>query len=100
MNGEGVEQDMSRTELTEWAHRSGKPLPMTTITLTIHSAIREDCSTEAASGIYDATYEGTVLDYDESGDFALIVWEDGTRDYRYIHKGYDAEMNETMEWDV
>jgi len=44
------------------------------------------------------TYSGTVLDFDESGEFALVWWEDGTRDYRYLHQGYDAQMNETMEW--
>lgn len=68
---------------------SDKPKPMTTIRLTVFSTHRPPVP---------VTYEGTVLDYDESGEFALIAWEDGTRDYRYIHKGYDAQMNQTMEW--
>lgn len=68
-----------------------KPAPMTTVKLTVFG----DKPDESGN---DVTYEGTVLDYDESGEFALIVWEDGTRDYRYIHQGYDVQMNETMEW--
>lgn len=48
---------------------------------------------------YSRTYEGTVLGFDGSGEFALVWWEDGTRDYRYLHQGYDAQMKETMEWD-
>lgn len=47
----------------------------------------------------ERTYEGTVLGFDGSGEFALVWWEDGTRDYRYLHQGYDVQMNETMEWD-
>lgn len=46
----------------------------------------------------ERTYEGTVLDFDESGEFALIWWEDGTRDYRYLHQGYDAQLDERMDW--
>ena len=43
-------------------------------------------------------YVGTLLDFDESGEFGLVWWEDRTRDYRYLHWGYDEGMNETMEW--
>lgn len=68
-----------------------KPAPMTTVTLTIHND---------SDRKWDAVYHGTVLNYDESGEFALIAWhgKEGGRDYRYIHQGYDADMNETMEW--
>ena len=76
--------------MNTWKY-TNKPAPMTTIHLTVYSAGRIPVPT---------TYHGTVLNYDESGEFALIAWhgEEGGRDYRYIHQGYDAQMNETMEW--
>lgn len=43
-------------------------------------------------------YNGVILGFDESGEFALVWWEDTTRDYRYLHWGYDPQMDETMEW--
>lgn len=75
---------------------SDRPKPMTTIRLSIHH--RDDETGDITAKCDLCTYEGMVLKYDESGEFALIAWEDGTRDYRYIHKGYDAQMNETLEW--